>query len=141
MKTLVFLGALLIVAPQTSITGRWQWQGPAGWQRITLDIKADGARLRGILRMGPGGSEPATPAGFWEYFFDPTDFEVLNGKVSGNTISFEQEVRTEPSSTRFLYTGIVEGERIAFTREVLPNPKGPVMLGAHKLQFIVERVR
>jgi len=140
MKALLLAGALLFAAPQASVTGRWLWQGQAGWQRITLDLKADGTRLRGVLRMGPGGSEPATPADFWEYFFDPADFEIVNGRINGSVISFEQEVRE--SSTRFLYTGTVEGDRIAFTREVIQpqTEKKTTGLGAHNVQFTAHRV-
>jgi hypothetical protein len=143
MKALLLSGALLMALPQTSVTGKWFWQGQAGWQRIALDLRADGSRLRGVLRMGPGGSEPATPKDFWEYFFDPADFEILNGRINGNTVSFEQEVRSGTVPSRFLYTGLVEGERIAFTREVVPNtnPKGPVIRGTHRVQFTVQRVR
>lgn len=142
MKALLLSGALLLfAAPQTAITGKWFWQGQAGWQRITLDLRADGSRLRGVLRMGPGGAEPATPKDFWEYFFDPADFEILNGRITGNTVSFEQEIRNGESPSRFLYTGVVEGERIAFTREVVPNPKGPAIRGTHRVQFTVQRVR
>jgi hypothetical protein len=141
MKALLLSGMLLLAAPQTSVTGKWSWQGQSGWQRITLDLRADGSRLRGTLRMGPGGSEPATPKDFWEYFFDPADFEILNGRINGNTVSFEQEVRSGAAPSKFLYTGLVEGERIAFTRELVPNPKGPVIRGTHKVQFTVQRVR
>lgn len=139
MKALIL--AFILASPQASVTGRWQWEGQAGWQKIALDLQADGSRLRGTIRMGPGVDEPATRAEFWEYFFDPAAFEILAGRINGNSISFEQEVHINGERSRFLYTGIIERDSIALTRELLPNPKAKPILGAHRAQFTVRRAR
>jgi len=159
MKILALVGMLAFVQAQSpaNITGTWQWRGAAGWQRIELNLKADGTKLTGVLRMGPGSQEPATPADFWEYFFDPVDFKITNGKVEGNQIGFEQSVVRPAGSaqafggpvtsfrpafeTRFLYKGVVQGDQIVMTREIAADKRDPLSLGGHKVEFILQRVK
>jgi len=162
MKVWMLVAALsLAPSPQAiNLTGTWEWQGPAGWQRILLTLKEENSRLSGVIRMGPGSEEPAKPADFWEYFFDPVDFRISNGTVSGNTITFEQIVwrrsqslRTSiwsvgppsasgpVSETTFVYRGVVQFDQIVMTREVRSDKKDPWSLGVHKVQFVLKRVK
>ena len=94
MKALALITTLAIVQAQApaNVTGTWEWHGSAGWQRIEMTLKADGTKLTGLLRMGPGANEPASSSEFWQYFFDPVDFKISNGRVEGNQIGFEQLV-------------------------------------------------
>ena len=97
-RKLLFVGAILLVGALAvmaadSITGKWTYEqvgrggggGGGGTPRIiTLDLKVAGAVLTGtILQPGRGGAE-ATPV------------EIKNGKVSGDTFSFDL-VRTTPN--------------------------------------------
>jgi len=95
MKALLLISALIVAQTQSqappAIAGKWLWQGAAGWQRIVLDLKVQGAKLTGVVRMGPGSVEPKSPDEFWEFFFDATDFKISNGKIEGNAIYFEHE--------------------------------------------------
>jgi hypothetical protein len=120
-----------------------------------MNLKAEGTRLTGVVRMGPGAREPVTPADFWEYFFDPVDFKIANGKVVGNQIDFEQVVvRPEGApqgsgrgatrssfESRFIYRGVLQGDQIVMTREVVPNNKDTLSLGNHRVEFMLQRVK
>jgi hypothetical protein len=164
-KALVLTAVLTLAQahPPANVSGTWEWQGTAGWQRIILTLKSDGSLLTGVLRMGPGTHEPATPADFWEYFFDPVDFRISNGTVSGNEIGFEHAVLKAPVSTqgglvfsgptnvapsgrsiadtKFVYKGVVQADTLVMTREVVSDKKDPWSLGAHKVEFVLKRVK
>lgn len=109
--------------------------------------------------MGPGRIEPKSPADYWEFFVDPVDFKILAGKVEGNTISFEHEAGksipatgglaanigpaglVRPLPSKSVYRGTIEGNRIVMTRETVSQDSDPWVLGKHKVQFILERVK
>jgi hypothetical protein len=113
MKALILISALLLTQSQEAppaIAGKWLWQGPAGWQRIVLDLKVQGSKLTGVVRMGPGGVEPKSPEEYWEFFFDATDFKISNGKIEGNTIYFEHEAtKTLPGISLSIPSGTTAG--------------------------------
>ena len=166
MKILMLIGVLSLAQsqPATNVAGTWEWEGAAGWQRIILTLKSDGSTLAGVIRMGPGSHEPEKPSDFWEYFFDPVDFKISNGTVSGDRISFEHSfVRapvtpqssapvfgpsrppTRPADTKadpkFVYRGVVQAEQIVMTRELVSDQKDPWTLGVHKVEFVLRRVK
>ena len=164
MKAWVLIAVLGLAQaqPLANVSGTWEWQGTAGWQRIILTLKSDGSTLTGVVRMGPGSHEPATSADFWEYFFDPVDFRISNGTVSGNAIGFEHTVIKAPVSTqpvlvfsptnvvpnarsiedvKFVYKGVVQADTIVMTREVVSGKKDPWSLGVHKVEFVLKRVK
>ena len=158
-----FLVAVLGLAQSqrpANVTGTWEWQGAAGWQRIILTLRSDGSGLTGVLRMGPGSHEPATPADLWEYFFDPVDFRISNGTVSGNVIRFEHAAArplgvtplvfarggSRPNTragadNKFVYKGVVQADEILITREAVSDKNDPWSLGVHKVEFILKRVK
>jgi hypothetical protein len=157
MKVFALLAALVLAQarPPVDVTGVWQWQGSAGWQRLEMTLKADGSRVSGAVRMGPGSREPQSPSEFWEYFFDAADFRISNGRIAGNTITFEhsasrgtnapaggfgaQSTRTSP--VRFTYRGIIQGDQIQMTRQVEFDDKDPWALGSHRVEFLLQRVK
>jgi len=151
MKILVLITVLGLVQAQRTenVTETWEWQGAAGWQRIPLTLKSEGSSLTGVIRMGPGSTEPEKPADFWEYFFDPVDFRISNGTVSGNRINFEHSVARPPASTpgratvdhKFVYKGVVQADEIVITREIVSVRKDAWSLGAHKVEFVLRRVK
>ena len=143
-----------------SVAGTWEWQGAAGWQRILLTLKQENSMLTGVIRMGPGSNEPATPADFWQYFFDPVEFKISNGTITGSSIAFEHLAFRRPqtvkpsiwavgpppvygpvSETTFVYRGILQADQILMTREVRSDKKDPWTLGVHKVEFVLKRVR
>lgn len=151
MKGLSLVALLVLTQAQrpANVTGTWLWQGSAGWQRIELSLKSDGSKLTGVMTMGPGSHEPASSAGFWEYFFDPLDFRISNGSITGTSISFEQSAYqlstsgARPTQIRFIYTGVVNGDRIHMTREIVAGEsekKNLWQLGSHKVNFVLEKV-
>jgi hypothetical protein len=141
------LAALAILAPvrfaaQDStprIAGRWQWEGPAGWQRITLDLEVDGTgkRLSGRIRLGPGSVEPVAPDRYWEYFFEPLVSGISEGRVDGARISFEQEIEGGAGGDEgevLVYSGAVDGDLLHLTRSYDGT------LRSHRAEFTLERV-
>jgi hypothetical protein len=110
-RRLLFVGAILLagalaVMAADSITGKWTYEqvgrggggGGGGTPRIvTLDLKVAGTVLTGTVlqpmggrgRGGDAGAAPAAPPA-------PTPTEIKNGKVSGDSFSFDV-VRTNPN--------------------------------------------
>jgi hypothetical protein len=108
--TILLLVALVAMAAD-AITGKWSLSqegrngGPA--RVTTFDLKADGATLTGTVTMpafGPGGDTP--PA--------PTATPIKNGKVAGNTITFDVTRTTQMGDMTTNYEGAVSGDTIHF---------------------------
>jgi hypothetical protein len=153
MKLWILIAAMSLAQSRSdeAVTGRWQWRGTYGWQRIEMNLKGEGTRLTGTIRMGPGAEEPKSTEDLWEYFFDPVDFKISDGTVAGNRISFEQDVTRTASGrqpfrgvsqpTRYLYKGVVEGDQIVMAREVVPDKKDPWSQGNQRIEFVLQRVK
>jgi len=131
-----------------------------------MDFKIQGAQLSGVIRMGPGGEEPKTSEDYWELFFAPTDFKILNGKIEGSLVYFEQEAELSgplalgsgvlplgtnlplvsrdarpPQRLKFIYRGAIQGDSIVLTRETVSRNTDPWIVGNHKIQFALKRMR
>lgn len=147
MCALVLAIASVVAAPSggaapSNIDGKWQWAGTAGWQRMTFDFKANGKTLNGTIHMGPGRTRTDEKIEDWEYFFEPASFPVLNGKVDGSTITFNQKIIRGAGSMPdelLKYTGRIEGDHIDFTRESFQRIRDPFALGDHRMEFTVRR--
>jgi hypothetical protein len=104
-KKLLFVGMVLLTLALVAlaadeITGKWVFEqagrGGGAPRQTTLDLKVSGAALTGTVTapaggMGrgggaPGGAPGAAPAGAPAA---PTATPISNGKVTGNTVSFE----------------------------------------------------
>jgi hypothetical protein len=103
--TVLLLVALVAVAAD-AITGKWTLEMPGrqgGPPRTgTLDLKVDGATLTGTMTMamgGGGGGGGQAPA--------PTP--ISNGKVNGNTITFDVVRDFGGNSMTQKYEGTVTG--------------------------------
>jgi hypothetical protein len=153
---LIALLAFTQAGRPANVTGTWQWRGPAGWQRLELDLRAEGQKLTGTIRMGPGPEEPVSTDGLWQYFFDPVEFKITNGTIAGNSLSFQQVIQkaapvaTSPATpfgvnrsttleTRLIYKGVVAGDRIQMSREWIGND--PWTLGNHRVEFELRRIK
>ena len=96
----VLFGALLLHA--ADITGKWTAQVPSRGGELrdtTFVFKQDGAKLTGTM-TGPQG-----------------DIPLQNGKVEGDTISFDTTLSFGGNEVKFLYKGAVSGDEIKFKRE------------------------
>jgi len=111
-KKLLFATTILMVfafgAFAADITGKWtgQVQGRQGAQDITLNLKADGAKLTGTVigggggRRGGGGGGAAQPR------------EISDGKVDGNNFSFTVKTEAGGQTRTTTYTGTLAGEEL-----------------------------
>jgi hypothetical protein len=103
MKLLrVMLAGLLLAAMvwAADVTGKWtgEMEGRNGQKReVSLNLKADGDKLTGTVggRMG--------------------DTDISNGKIAGDTISFDVVREFNGNSMTLHYTGKVSGDEIHFT--------------------------
>jgi hypothetical protein len=142
-KKLLFVGMILALAVAAvaadAITGKWVYEqpafgrggGPGGGgpggpggapgggnmppRTVTLDLKAEGAKLTGTIlqpAFGRGGDAPA-----------PTPTPIANGKVDGNNISFDVTRETPMGSMKTSYTGTVSGAEMKL-KTTMENPQG-----------------
>jgi hypothetical protein len=124
-KKLLFVGTILLVVvcvamAADAITGKWTME-QAGRQggppRVTtFDLKVDGATLTGTISApggrGMGGGGGAAPGGAPPA---PTPVAISNGKVNGNTITFDVTRDMGGQSMTTKYEGKVNGDTIHFT--------------------------
>ncbi len=80
------------------------WKGsvetPRGTRELTFDFMEEDGKLTGKVTTGRGESE------------------IEDGKVEGTAISFKQTMSFQGREIVFSYSGTVDGDEIAFTREV-----------------------
>jgi hypothetical protein len=99
-----FLCALPALAADA--TGKWkaEFDTQVGVQKYTFDLKAEGEKLTGkasFERMGQKG-----------------EADLLEGKVSGDDISFVETLDFQGNKVPITYTGKIAGDEIKFTRKV-----------------------
>lgn len=99
--TLLFLALGSVSAFAADFNGKWTGdvQGRMGTQTLTFDFHVDGATLTGKI---------TTPRG---------DVDITNGKVDGDTISFDQVLNFNGNSFTISYKGTAAADgTIKFTR-------------------------
>lgn len=107
MKKLVFawaalLGLFVCSAAAADLTGKYTGEvaGRGGnMMTQTFDLKASGDTLTGTV---------TTPRG---------EQQIMDGKVSGNTLSFITVVKFQDQEMKITYTGTVDGDSIKFSRQ------------------------
>ena len=132
--TVVLLVAVVALVAADAVTGKWTYEQPmmarggggggggapggggGGGNKppriVTLDLKADGAKLTGTILQpafgrrggGGGGGGEAPPA--------PTPVQISNGKVDGNNVSFEVSRDTPNGAMVTKYEGAVSGSEM-----------------------------
>jgi hypothetical protein len=133
--SVVLLVAVVAVMAADAVTGKWTYEQPMMGRGgggggggapgggggggnmppriVTLDLKADGAKLTGTILQpmgfgrrggGGGGGGEAPPA--------PTPVQISNGKVDGNNISFEVTRDFGGNSMTTKYEGVVSGSEM-----------------------------
>ena len=116
-KKMLFVGAILLAVALSAmaadaVTGKWTFEqagrgggGGGGTPRmVTLDLKADGAKLTGTILQPMGGRGGGGAA--------PTPVEIKNGKVDGNNISFDVVRETPNGAMTQKYEGTVSGAEL-----------------------------
>jgi hypothetical protein len=111
-KKLFLAGTILLLVACAAmaadvIGGKWTMsqQGSNGGPPhvTTFDLKVDGSTLTGTVTAPMGGrSGGATP--------NPTPVAITNGKVNGNTVSFDVVRTFAGNSTTTKYAGSVSGD-------------------------------
>ena len=143
----------------SGITGVWV-AGAYGDLDVSpwvLALKAEGAKLSGTVMQGGGPTEKEIAeidagaklsgaelrASGWSAEFVKYDTaEIYDGEVNRNTITFK--VQSPDHDRTIIFTGIVNGDEIAFTRKVVVKPGGSAgekgIFGASgALQFKAQR--
>jgi hypothetical protein len=95
-----------VAAMAADFNGKWtaDVQGRNGTQTITFDFHVDGSTLTGKV---------TTPRG---------DMDISNGKVDGDTITFDQVISRDGNDFKISYTGKADGDTIKFTRQMGDRP-------------------
>ena len=93
-----------VVATAADATGTWTWttQGRQGGEprKTTLKLKVDGAKVTGVLvAPGRGGG-------------DPVETAIEEGKVAGDTISFNVTRTFQDNKFTTKYVGKLSGDTI-----------------------------
>jgi hypothetical protein len=138
-KKLVLAGVVLLVVAMVAIaadavSGKWVYEQPGRGggnpTQVTLELKAEGAKLTGTILqpmggrgMGGGGGAPggAAPGGAPPA---AAPAPITNGKVDGNNLSFDVVRDMGGQSMTMNYKGVVNGSEMKLTR-VLDFGQGP----------------
>lgn len=105
-KLAVLAGALALAASTAfaaDVTGKWVAQVPGrdGQTREqTFNLKAEGEKLTGTV-SGRQGDNP-----------------IVDGKVKGDDVSFDVNVKFQDREMKMSYTGKLSGDELKLTRKV-----------------------
>ncbi len=104
--TVLALGSVAALA--ADFNGKWSAtvDGMRGPQNVTFNFKVDGAALTGAV---------TTPRG---------DTDISNGKIDGDTISFDTVINFNGNSFTISYKGTIDGDTIKFRRSFPAGPDG-----------------
>jgi hypothetical protein len=101
--SLVALGlAISFFIRAADLAGKWTaaFDTQIGEQHYTYDFKVDGDNVTGTAKSDNG------------------DVEIKDGKLSGDTVTFVENVKVQGMDIRIEYTGKIAGDEIKFTRKV-----------------------
>ncbi len=103
---LLFVALGTVTAFAADVSGKWtaSVQGRRGTQNITFNFTVDGSTLTGKITTERG------------------DSDISNGKVDGDTISFDQVLNFNGNQRTISYKGTVDGDSIKFTRTMGDRP-------------------
>ena len=103
---LLFAALGTVAAFAADVTGKWtaSVETPRGTQQYTFDFKVDGTALTGTVTTQRGASD------------------ISDGKVDGDTITFNQKVSFNGNDITIAYKGAVSGDTIKFTRTMGNRP-------------------
>lgn len=101
--------ALAMVWAAADVTGKWVAQVPGRegqTNETTITLKAEGDKLTGTISGRQG------------------ETAISDGKVSGDSISFNVVREMQGNSIKMVYKGKVSGDEIKFTRSFEGGPGG-----------------
>jgi enterochelin esterase-like enzyme len=107
--TLVALGVIGFLCPiatAAEVAGQWraEFESPRGAQKYLFTFQTEGEKLTGKAAVEVGERK--------------RDAEFIEGKVTGDSVSFVELLNFQGNEIRIRYTGKVSADEIAFTREV-----------------------
>ena len=114
MKALLLAVSIPFVASSQSIEGTWIVRDVA-FAPWTFTLRVQGSEVQGTVSQGPGDSA----AGLVTTLTKPV--EIRHGLLSGSTVSFDCLPLGESGRT-VQFRGELQGNEIAFTREVVTPP-------------------
>jgi enterochelin esterase-like enzyme len=99
-------GLLAAASHAADLAGQWraEFESPRGVQKYLFTLQPDGEKLTGkaVSEVGERKREA----------------ELMEGKITGNTLSFAELLNIQGNEIRIRYTGRISGNEIALTREV-----------------------
>lgn len=109
-RKLLFVGAILLAGALVamaadSITGKWTFEQPGRGggnpSVVTLDLKVAGGVVTGTILMPMGGRGGGGAA--------PTPTEIKNGRVTGDSFTFDVVRTTQMGEQTTKYEGVAAG--------------------------------
>jgi len=93
-------------APAKDISGAWQaeFDTQIGMQKYVYTLHVDGEKVTGKANAEVNGEKRET--------------ELQEGKVTGDTVKFVENLKFQDNDSRIEYTGKIHGDEISFTRKV-----------------------
>ena len=100
---LILLATLVQAA---DVTGKWkaEFDTQIGHLKYTYELKADGKKLTGKAFRDLEGTK--------------TTIDLVEGKVSGNEVSFVEPLKVQEQDIRIEYKGKLDGDQLKLTRKV-----------------------
>jgi hypothetical protein len=95
-----------VSALAADFAGKWktEFDTQVGLQKYTFEFKVEGEKLTGKA--------------FFERMETKGEADLLEGKVSGDEISFVEKFTAQDNEIRLEYKGKINGDEIKFTRKV-----------------------
>jgi hypothetical protein len=104
LAVLILAGLVCVYA--ADITGKWtaEFDSQVGVQKYTFEFKVEGANLTGKAISKIGDAEAST--------------ELKEGKITGDEVSFVENLNYQGMELRIAYKGKIAGDEIKFARTV-----------------------
>lgn len=108
--TVALMGVLAVGALAADVNGKYtgEMQGRNGAQTITMNFTTSGGAVTGTVSNPRGGD----------------DMKIENGKIDGDTITFDVTMAMGDNTMVTKYTGKISGDSIEFSRAMSGGPGG-----------------
>jgi hypothetical protein len=109
LKTLIVSALLAFMLPSlyaADVTGKWksEFDTQIGHLKYTYELKAEGEKLSGKAFRELDGTK--------------TTIDLIEGKISGDEVSFVEPLKVQEQDVRIEYKGKIAGDEIKFVRKV-----------------------
>src|ERR1039458_3837529 len=110
----LFFAVVASVISQYGISGTWKAEEDVAFAPWTFTLKAEGTKLTGTVSQGgSSGTTTTTLTG---------DTPIYDGAIEGNHVSFKCD--SPDGGGTVVFSGVMAGDIITFTREVTVKPGG-----------------